>query len=326
VYDNETTNIYVDGSEGYKKAKSFIKELIPKSAKFLKKHKNKIPLFHESGIEKELNNLFDPVVRLKSGGYLVINPTEALVAIDINSGQSIKASNIEKTALNTNLEAAEEIAKQLKIRDLSGLIVIDFIDMMNFFNRRMVEKKMREIIRKDRARIQVGKISTFGLLEMTRQRLREGSIVWETNLSLESFSLKIVKKTEMLSFTDKVKSINVKIPEKAKLYIEKILKKEIEYFQKKLKISINFLAAPQLIIPEYSISLLDKNKKIINKIENVNKIEGLEGIIKIKEVKKPKEEKKTSKTVSTKTKKIATKKIKKKVPRTLWVRRKKKAA
>ena len=326
VYDNETTNIYVDGSEGYKKAKSFIKELIPKSAKFLKKHKNKIPLFHESGIEKELNNLFDPVVRLKSGGYLVINPTEALVAIDINSGQSIKASNIEKTALNTNLEAAEEIAKQLKIRDLSGLIVIDFIDMMNFFNRRMVEKKMREIIRKDRARIQVGKISTFGLLEMTRQRLREGSIVWETNLSLESFSLKIVKKTEMLSFTDKVKSINVKIPEKAKLYIEKILKKEIEYFQKKFKISINFLAAPQLIIPEYSISLLDKNKKIINKIENVNKIEGLEGIIKIKEVKKPKEEKKTSKTISTKTKKIATKKIKKKVPRTLWVRRKKKAA
>ena len=326
VYDNETTNIYVDGSEGYKKAKSFIKELIPKSAKFLKKHKNKIPLFHESGIEKELNNLFDPVVRLKSGGYLVINPTEALVAIDINSGQSIKASNIEKTALNTNLEAAEEIAKQLKIRDLSGLIVIDFIDMMNFFNRRMVEKKMREIIRKDRARIQVGKISTFGLLEMTRQRLREGSIVWETNLSLESFSLKIVKKTEMLSFTDKVKSINVKIPEKVKLYIEKILKKEIEYFQKKFKISINFLAAPQLIIPEYSISLLDKNKKIINKIENVNKIEGLEGIIKIKEVKKPKEEKKTSKTISTKTKKIATKKIKKKVPRTLWVRRKKKAA
>jgi len=326
VYDNETTNIYVDGSEGYNKAKSFIKELIPKSAKFLKKHKNKIPLFHESGIEKELNNLFDPVVRLKSGGYLVINPTEALVAIDINSGQSIKASNIEKTALNTNLEAAEEIAKQLKIRDLSGLIVIDFIDMMNFFNRRMVEKKMREIIRKDRARIQVGKISTFGLLEMTRQRLREGSIVWETNLSLESFSLKIVKKTEMLSFTDKVKSINVKIPEKAKLYIEKILKKEIEYFQKKFKISINFLAAPQLIIPEYSISLLDKNKKIINKIENVNKIEGLEGIIKIKEVKKPKEEKKTSKTISTKTKKIATKKIKKKVPRTLWVRRKKRAA
>ena len=164
IYDNETTNIYVDGAEGHDKAKSFIKELIPKSSKFLKKHKGKIPLFHSVGIEKELNNIFDPVVKLKSGGYLVINPTEALVAIDINSGQSIKASNIEKTALNTNLESAEEIAKQIKIRDLSGLIVIDFIDMINFFNRRLVEKKMRDAIRKDRARIQVGKISTFGLM------------------------------------------------------------------------------------------------------------------------------------------------------------------
>ena len=107
IYDNDTSNIYIDGNDGYQKAKSFIKELIPKSVKFLKKHKGKIPLFHEAGIEKELNNIFDPVVRLKSGGYLVINPTEALVAIDINSGQSIKASNIEKTALNTNLESAD---------------------------------------------------------------------------------------------------------------------------------------------------------------------------------------------------------------------------
>ena len=276
IYDNDTTNIYVDGSEGYQKAKSFIKELIPKSSKFLKKHKGKVPLFHSSGIEKELNNIFDPIVKLKSGGYLVINPTEALVAIDINSGQSIKASNIEKTALNTNLEAAEEIAKQLKIRDLSGLVVIDFIDMINFFNRRLVEKKMRESIRKDRARIQVGKISMFGLLEMTRQRLREGSIKWETNLSLESFALKVVKKSEMLSFTDKVKSVSVQIPGKVKLYIDDVLKKEIKYYKEKFKIEIKFIADPQFIIPEYSISLLDKNKKIINKIENINLLQGIE--------------------------------------------------
>jgi len=276
IYDNDTSNIYVDGNDGYQKAKSFIKELIPKSAKFLKKHKGKIPLFHEAEIEKELNNIFDPVVKLKSGGYLVINPTEALVAIDINSGQSIKASNIEKTALNTNLEAAEEIAKQIKIRDLSGLIVIDFIDMMNFFNRRLVEKKMREVIRKDRARIQVGKISTFGLLEMTRQRLREGSIKWETNLSLESFALKLVKKSEMLSFTDKVKNVAVQVPEKVKIYIDKILKKEINYFGDKFKIEINFFADPYFVIPEYSINLLDKNKKVLNKIENINKIEEIE--------------------------------------------------
>ena len=326
IYDNDTSNIYVDGNEGFKKAKSFIKELIPKSAKFLKEHKSKKPLFHEAGIEKELNNIFNPVVKLKSGGYLVINPTEALVAIDINSGQSIKASNIEKTALNTNIEAAEEIAKQLKIRDLSGLIVIDFIDMMNFFNRKLVEKKLKESIKKDRARIQVGKISNFGLLEMTRQRLREGSVKWETNLSLESFALMVVKKSEMLSFADKVKNINVQIPEKAKLYIDEILKKEIKYFKEKFKIEINFFADPQLIIPEYVISLLDKNKKIINKTENVNKIEGLDKKVKIVDKKITPEKSKINKRTPLKAKKKVTKKVKKILLKTLWVRRKKKAA
>ena len=328
IYDNDTTTIFIDGNEGYQKAKMFIKELIPKSAKFLKKHKGKIALFHEAGIEKELNDIFDPVVKLKSGGYLVINPTEALVAIDINSGQSIKASNIEKTALNTNLGAAEEIAKLIKIRDLSGLIVIDFIDMMNFFNRRLVEKKMREVIKKDRARIQVGKISTFGLLEMTRQRLRESSIKWETNLSLESFALKLVKKTEMLSLTDKVKSVNVQTPTKVKIYIDLALKKEIKYFEEKFKIKINFISDSELIIPEYSISLLDKNKKIINKVENLNKIIGLkeETYEKVKNIKTSKTNKINKKTFSEKTKKDTLKKPKKKSPRTLWVRRKKKAA
>ncbi|MDB9795774.1 Rne/Rng family ribonuclease [Pelagibacteraceae bacterium] len=330
IYDNDTTNIYVDGSEGHQKAKSFIKELIPKSSKFLKKHKGKIPLFHSVGIEKELNNIFDPVVKLKSGGYLVINPTEALVAIDINSGQSIKASNIEKTALNTNLEAAEEITKQLKIRDLSGLIVIDFIDMINFFNRKLVEKKMREAIRKDRARIQIGKISAFGLLEMTRQRLREGSIKWETNLSLESFALKIVKKSEMLSFSDKVKSVNVQVPEKVKLYIDDVLGKEIKYFKDKFKIDIKFISDSQLIIPEYSINLLDKNKKNISKVDNININQVIESNSenKKKKIKKEvkKDVKKDTKVSTEKTKKINLKKNKKKILRTLWVRRKKKAA
>ena len=141
LYDNETKNVYVDGNEGYQKAKKFMKELIVKNVKNIKKYRGKIPLFHEAGIEKSLNNIYEPTVKLKSGGYLVINPTEALVAIDINSGQSTKQMNIEKTALNTNLEAAEEISRQIKLRDLSGLIVIDFIDMLNFYNRRIVEKK-----------------------------------------------------------------------------------------------------------------------------------------------------------------------------------------
>ena len=285
IYDNETKNIYVDGNEGYQKAKTFMKELVPKNLKYVKKYRGKIPLFHDAGIEKDLNNIFEPTVKLKSGGYLVINPTEALVAIDINSGQSTKQINIEKTALNTNLEAAEEISRQLKIRDLSGLIVIDFIDMMNFYNRRLVEKKMRESIKKDRARIQVGKISNFGLLEMTRQRLREGSINWETNLSLESFSLKIIKKIEMLAFTNKIKFINASVPEKSKLYIESVLKKEIDFFQDKYKFKIEIIADPELIIPEYKINLLTKNKKIVNKIENINKIEAIT-LIKEKKLKK----------------------------------------
>ena len=177
-----------------KKQKKFMKTLMPKNVKNIKNIGGKIPLFHEANIEKELNNIFEPTVKLKSGGYIVINPTEALVSIDINSGQSTRQTNIEKTALNTNLEAAEEIARQIKLRDLSGLIVIDFIDMINFYNRRSVERKMRESIRKDRARIQVGRISNFGLLEMTRQRLREGSIKWETILSLDSFSQKLLKR------------------------------------------------------------------------------------------------------------------------------------
>ena len=144
-----------------------------KNAKFVKKYRGKIPLFHDAAIEKELNNIFEPTVKLKSGGYLVINPTEALVSIDINSGQSTKQMNIEKTAVNTNLEAAEEICRQIKLRDLSGLIVIDFIDMINFTIKGQLKKKMRECVRKDRARIQIGRIGNFGLLEMTRQRLKK---------------------------------------------------------------------------------------------------------------------------------------------------------
>ena len=328
IYDNDTRNIYVDGNEGYQKAKTFMKELIPKNVKFIKKYKGKIPLFHDVGIEKQLNNIFDASVKLKSGGYIVINPTEALVSIDINSGQSTKASNIEKTALNTNLEAAEEIAKQLKIRDLSGLIVIDFIDMLNFYNRKLVEKKMRESIKKDRARIQTGRISNFGLLEMSRQRLREGSVIWETNLALESFALKVVKKVEMLAFGDKVKIISLKIPEKVQLYINSSLKKEISYFEKKFGFKIEIKADPELVIPEYSISLSNKSKKIINKIENINKIEQLGADLKQKKIDKSikKVEKKEKSSVSPSKKGTTVKLKKSKKPRTLWVRRKKKKA
>ena len=161
---------------------------------------------------------------------------------------------------------------------------------------------------------------------MTRQRLREGFIKWETNLSLESFALKIVKKSEMLSFTDKVKSVTVKIPEKVKIFIDDVLKKEIKYFKNKFKIDIKFVAEPEYIIPEYSINLFNKNKKIISKTENVNTIQKSENDFEDKKKKTKKIEKKSAKTTLAKIKKIETKKERKKMLRTLWVRRKKKAA
>ncbi len=318
TYDNDTKNVYVEGTEAYQKAKKFMKELMPKNVKNIKKYRGKIPLFHDANIEKELNNIYEPTVKLKSGGYLVINPTEALVSIDINSGQSTKQINIEKTALNTNLEAAEEIAHQIKLRDLSGLIVIDFIDMMNFYNRRIVEKKMRESIRKDRARIQIGRISNFGLLEMTRQRLREASIKWETQLSLSSFSQKILKKVQYLAFTDKVKIINTYVPEKVKIYIEKSLLEELKYFQKKYSFDVKILSNDEFVIPEYKIDLMNKSKKLISSIENINTI------VETKKIRKKTTQIYKDKNKATIKNKEKLKKTKtKKKPRTLWIRRKK---
>ena len=272
LYDNQTNNVIVDGNEGYQKAKSFMKFLTPENVKKVKKYRGKIPLFHDVGIEKNLNLIFDSTIKLESGGYIVINPTEALVSIDINSGQSIKEANIEKTALKTNLEAAEEISRQIKIRDLSGLIVIDFIDMISFHNKKIVERELRGRLKDDRARIQFGRIGNFGLLEMTRQRLRESSVKWNMTLSLDSFALKIVKKGEELAFSNKAKIANIYVPLKVKTYIENNFGKEINHFKKKYKLEFNIIADNNHIIPEYKIDLLNKNKKIIKKIENIEKI------------------------------------------------------
>jgi len=273
VYDNNTNNVIVDGNEGYQKAKNFMKSLMPEKVKKIKKYRGKIPLFHDVGIEKKLNSIFEPTVKLESGGYIVLNPTEALVSIDVNSGQSIKEVNIEKTALKTNLEAVEEISRQIKIRDLSGLIVIDFIDMLNFYNRRIVERKLREKLKDDRARIQFGRISNFGLLEMTRQRLRESYVKWNMVLSLDSFASKIIKKAEEAAFSNKAKIVNISIPHKVKTFIEENSMKEIDHFKKKYKLDFNIFSDNNLILPEYRIDLLNKNKKIIKKIESIQKIE-----------------------------------------------------
>jgi ribonuclease E len=174
LYHREIDEVIVEGEEGYKAARGFMKLLMPSHVRRVMLHAETTPLFQRYGAEDQLSAMYQPLVQLKSGGYLVINPTEALVSIDINSGRSTREHNIEQTAYNTNLEAAQEIARQLRLRDMAGLIVIDFIDMEQSSHVRKVERAMKEALRNDRARIQVGRISTFGLMEMSRQRLRTG--------------------------------------------------------------------------------------------------------------------------------------------------------
>ena len=174
IYNRDIEEVVVEGEEGYKSARAFMKMLMPSHARRVKPYADPVPLFQRYGAEDQLKAMYDPVVQLKSGGYLVINPTEALVSIDINSGRSTKEHGIEQTALATNLEAAREIARQLRLRDMAGLVVIDFIDMEHNNNTRKVERAMKDALKNDRARIQVGRISSFGLMEMSRQRLRTG--------------------------------------------------------------------------------------------------------------------------------------------------------
>ena len=174
IYHREIEEVFVEGEEGYKAARAFMKLLMPSHVRRVKLYQDTVPLFQRFGVEDQLAGMYQPIVQLKSGGYLVINPTEALVSIDINSGRSTREHNIEQTAYATNIEAANEIARQLRLRDMAGLVVIDFIDMESNGHIRKVEKAMKEALRNDRARIQVGRISSFGLMEMSRQRLRTG--------------------------------------------------------------------------------------------------------------------------------------------------------
>jgi len=276
MYDEDTQNIIIEGNEGYKKAQVFMKMMMPAHLKKIKKYSDKIPLFFKENIEHKLNQIYDSEVKLNSGGYLVINPTEALVSIDINSGSSIKQKNVESTALDTNLEAAEEISRQIKIRDLSGLIIIDFIDMLSFGNRRLVERKLKEKCRTDRARIQIGRISNFGLLEMSRQRLRESAVKWKVTLTDESFAQKILKLVEVKAVLNKAKFVELKICERISDFMKQNFIDDLKYFEDKNKIKIDIIADNTLIIPEYIIDLQNKTKKIIETVEHIEKLKNLE--------------------------------------------------
>ena len=276
MFDDNTQNIIVEGNEGYKKAQTFMKMIMPSSVKKVKKYRGKIPLFIEENIEQKLNQIFDSEIKLKSGGYLVINPTEALVSIDINSGSSIKGKNVEGTALDTNIEAAEEISRQIKIRDLSGLIIIDFIDMLSYGNRRLVERKLKEKCRADRARIQIGRISNFGLLEMSRQRLRESAIKWRVTLTDESFAQKLLKTVELKAIINKAKFVELRVCEKISDFLKENFINDLTYFENKNKMTIDIVSDPKLIIPEYIINVQNKLKKTIELVEHFEKLKNLE--------------------------------------------------
>jgi ribonuclease E len=276
MYDENTQNVIIEGNEGYRKAQNFMKMMMPSNVKKIKKYRGKTPLFIEEGIEEKLNQIFDSEIKLNSGGYLVINPTEALVSIDINSGSSIKGKNVESTALDTNLEAADEISRQIKIRDLSGLIIIDFIDMLSYGNRRLVERRLKEKCRTDRARIQIGRISNFGLLEMSRQRLRESAVKWKVALTDESFAQKLLKIVELKAVIHKAKFVEVRVCQKISDFLKENFIDDLTYFEKKNKMTIDIITDNSLIIPEYKIDFQNKSKKIIETAEHIEKLKNLD--------------------------------------------------
>ncbi|HWG80945.1 MAG TPA: Rne/Rng family ribonuclease, partial [Stellaceae bacterium] len=231
LYARDIDEVIVDGEDGHHTAKAFMKMLMPSHAKRIKPYRDPtVPLFHRYQVETQIDAIHSPVVQLRSGGYIVINPTEALVAIDVNSGRSTKERNIEETALKTNVEAAEEIARQLRLRDLAGLIVIDFIDMEEHRNQATVERKLKEAMRYDRARIQLGRISPFGLLELSRQRLRPSLLEASTQpcphcngtghiRSTESTALHVLRAIEEEGMRRRSAEITVAVPNAVALYI-----------------------------------------------------------------------------------------------------------
>ena len=264
-YTRDITEILVEGEAGYKEAKDFLQKLIPSHIKKIKQYKDeKVPLFYRYGVEPQIDAMYNPTVRLKSGGYIVFGTTEALVAIDVNSGKATRERHIEETAFKTNLEAAEEIARQLRLRDLAGLVVIDFIDMEDPRNSEAVERRLKDMMRHDRARVQVGRISPFGLLELSRQRLRP-NIIESTSFtcpscrgsgmirSVESSSLHVLRAIEEEAIQQKTTEITVHVATSIALYILNQKRASLQEIEAKWKITIRLEQDDTLVPPDYRL-------------------------------------------------------------------------
>ncbi len=264
IYSRDVEQVLVEGEEGYKAAKGFMKLLMPSHATKVQQYVDPIPLYQRCGVEGQLAAMYNPVVQLRSGGYLVINPTEALVSIDINSGRSTREHDIEGTALKTNMEAADEIARQLRLRDMAGLVVIDFIDMEVNSNNRKVERQMKEALKNDRARIQIGRISSFGLMEMSRQRLRTGVLEASTHVcpmcegaavvrSVPSASLAALRALEEEALRGKHSLFTLRAAEDVAIYILNRKRDELVDLEARYGVAIDVAPDSDLLPPRFII-------------------------------------------------------------------------
>lgn len=269
MYSRDIDEVLVEGEEGYRTAKDFMKMLIPSHAKKVQPYRDEsqIPLYHRYQVEGQLDAMHSPIVQLPSGGYIVINPTEALVAIDVNSGRSTKERNIEETALKTNLEAADEIARSLRLRDLAGLVVVDFIDMEISRNQTAVERRMKDAMKNDRARIQIGRISPFGLLEMSRQRLRPSFTETSTHTchvcqgtgvtrSLESTVLHVLRVIEEEGIRRRSEEVIVHVPSEVALYILNQKRVQLAAIEQRYQMQVQLSGDDTLVAPAYRLERL----------------------------------------------------------------------
>jgi ribonuclease E len=264
LYNKDVSEIVVEGEEGYKNAKDFMRMLMPSHAKNVKPYRDPVPIFQKQHIEAQLDAMFQPTVTLKSGGYIVINQTEALVSIDVNSGRATREHSIEETAHKTNLEAADEVGRQLRLRDLAGLIVIDFIDMEDARNDRDVEKRLRDAIKHDRARVQIGKISQFGLLEMSRQRLRAGVVAGSTVpcphcggqgivRSVESTALRVLRALDEEGQRGRAAAVSVRVANEVALYTLNQKRRELARMEVDYGMSIAFDPKDDLVAGQFEL-------------------------------------------------------------------------
>ena len=322
----EYKEIVIDGKKTYEQAKKYMETLIPGQEKKIKEYKNtKLPIMEYFSLENKINSIYDTKVRLKSGGYIIINSTEALTAIDINSGQSTKQRNVEETALKTNIEAVDEICKQIRIRNIAGLIVADFIDMEFVRNKILIERRLKEMLRYDRAKCQISRISKFGLLELSRQRIgpsleettMENSIISGIRCTIRSTTssvAKILRKLKYIKFEKKIKELSVHLYETLYEYIIKNNQNFIKDLEKKLKMKIllvkdNNIAPPFFILKTIELNIKKNKSSII--YDDIPKFVSEEESKKIKETKKKNIVKKKVPTKS-KTKKKEKKNIEKK--------------